>query len=259
MSGFPESLEPVRDMRPANWVVAALNEWPQRPFRVRDLVPPVFDAYARILHHLWLPGDVRDSSGTWADRAKQVGHVLGPETGRKDLEVGGDAPWSIHEGSISESELGALIRVLDPEGAKPPAWLALWSGFGSLGPGSSYLLLAGGSMWQRLAAARIRLTERIAQRRAQMAARKVPTFSLLHGNRSYFLFRGDLDDAIRLHREFQFHPPTLWWPDDRSWFVHTEIDAMSTYLGGSRGLIDRLVGEQILESFEVQEDTLAAL
>jgi hypothetical protein len=51
----------------------------------------------------------------------------------------------------------------------------------------------------------------------------------------------------------------LWWPDDRSWFVHTEIDSTSTYLGGPRVFVDRLVGEHILGSFEVEPDTLAAV
>jgi hypothetical protein len=258
MSEFPVGLEPVNDVSPSLWVQEALKDGPSRPLCVRDLVPPVFDAYARIMHHLWLPGDVRDPSGTWVDRAKQVGHVLGPQTGRKDLAVEGDASWLVHEGSISESELAAIIRVLDPGRAKPATWLALWSGFGFLGPGSSFLL-AGGSIRQRLAAARIRRRERIAQWRARMAARKVPTFSLLHGNRSYFLIRGHPEDSIRLHREFHFHPPTLWWPEDRSWFVHTEIDAVSTYLGGSRALVDRLVGEHVLESFEVGIEDLAVL
>ena len=92
-----------------------------------------------------------------------------------------------------------------------------------------------------------------------MRSRRLPTFALLSGGRSYLLFRGSIDEAIRLHREFEFHPPTLWWPDDRAWFVHTEIDASSTYVGGSAALIGRLVGEQILESFEVEADTAAAL
>jgi hypothetical protein len=56
-----------------------------------------------------------------------------------------------------------------------------------------------------------------------------------------------------------FQSPSLWWPEDRSWFVHTEVDGMSTYLGGSRAVVDRLVGEQVLESFEVQADARAAL
>ena len=98
MSGFPPGLEPVEDLTPADWVVAALDEWPRRPIQVRDLVPPVFAAYARILHHVWLPGDVREPSGTWADRAKHVGRTLGPETTRDDLKIEGDDPWLPHEG-----------------------------------------------------------------------------------------------------------------------------------------------------------------
>jgi hypothetical protein len=49
-----------------------------------------------------------------------------------------------------------------------------------------------------------------------------------------------------------------WWPEDRAWFVHTHFEATSAYLGGSRALVDQLVGEQLIESFEVQAETLVA-
>jgi hypothetical protein len=42
-----------------------------------------------------------------------------------------------------------------------------------------------------------------------------------------------------------------------SLFVHTEIDATSTYVGGSRALVDVLVRDQLLESFEVNPNDLA--
>ena len=29
----------------------------------------------------------------------------------------------------------------------------------------------------------------------------------------------------------------LWWPDDRAWFVATDIDLMTTYVGGSAAAI----------------------
>ena len=71
---------------------------------------------------------------------------------------------------------------------------------------------------------------------------------------------GAITDAARFYLQGRrFQSPALWWPDDRSWFVHTEIDASSTYVGGSEALVSRLVDEQILESFEVSEDSLAAL
>jgi hypothetical protein len=89
---------------------------------------------------------------------------------------------------------------------------------------------------------------------------RLATFALLgRSGRSYLLFRGALGDAERFTFNGWFQSPTLWWPDDRSWFVHTEIDAMCTYVGGSRDMIDSLVGQQILESFEVEADTPAAL
>lgn len=33
----------------------------------------------------------------------------------------------------------------------------------------------------------------------------------------------------------------LWWPEDRSWCVATEIDFGWTYVGGSQALIDAVV------------------
>lgn len=35
----------------------------------------------------------------------------------------------------------------------------------------------------------------------------------------------------------------LWWPNDRAWFVATEIDLMSTYVGGTQAYIDAVLGD----------------
>jgi hypothetical protein len=48
-------------------------------------------------------------------------------------------------------------------------------------------------------------------------------------------------------RELGFYSPSLWWPDDRAWFVHTDVDARSTYIGGSEALIDALLSDPQLE------------
>ena len=29
--------------------------------------------------------------------------------------------------------------------------------------------------------------------------------------------------------------PDLWWPEDRSWFVSTDVDFWSTYVAGGKG------------------------
>ena len=74
-----------------------------------------------------------------------------------------------------------------------------------------------------------------------------------------FLVRGTVNDAARFTFDGWFQSPTLWWLDDRAWFVHTHIDAMSSYVGGPRNAIDRLVGEPIFEAFEVNAQDVAGM
>jgi hypothetical protein len=46
--------------------------------------------------------------------------------------------------------------------------------------------------------------------------------------------------------------PNIWWPDDHSWCVATEIDLDSTYVGGTEGCINRIMTDPGLESFPAQ-------
>ena len=263
MSVFPEGLEPITDLTPAAWVEGSLGAWPARPFHVRDLVPPVFDAYARVLHRTRRSDDGPQPTGTWAERATALGRDLGPETTWWSLlgtaPYGEGADHGPDEGRLSESEVATLVSFLGARTADPGAcWFALWSGFGVLG-GEGALYRTRGGVLAELVAWRRRVVQDFRERRA---SRRLATFKLLgQSGRSYLLFHGSIIDAerFRFGEGGWFQSPTLWWPDDRSWFVHTEIDAMCTYVGGSRDMIDSLVGQQILESFEVGEDTLAAL
>src|SRR4026207_2183921 len=108
MRTFPPGLDPVVDLSPSLWVQEAMKDWPPERFRVRDLVPPVFEAYARILHRPRRPSDIRDPTGTWAERARERNVELRPETRWEDLERSRDDRWSLHEGSVSEGEVGTL-------------------------------------------------------------------------------------------------------------------------------------------------------
>ena len=258
-----EGLEPVTDLTAAAWVEEALGEWPARPFHVRDLVPPVFDAYARVLHRTRRSADGGPPTGTWAERAAALGRDLGPETtwwtllGTAPYEGGMD--HGPEEGRLNESEVATLASFLGAHTVDPSAcWFALWSGFGFLDGGAALLRSRGSVLteWWELRRARAD------DRRQRRALSRLPTFELLgRSGRSYLLFHGSVIDAqrFRFAEGGWFQSPTLWWADDKSWFVHTEIDASSTYLGGTRAMIDQLVGEQILESFEVREESVAAL
>jgi hypothetical protein len=41
----------------------------------------------------------------------------------------------------------------------------------------------------------------------------------------------------------------LWWPQDHAWFVSTDIDVPSTYVGGPASLVDALLEDDVLEVF----------
>jgi hypothetical protein len=53
----------------------------------------------------------------------------------------------------------------------------------------------------------------------------------------------------------------IWWPDDRAWFVATEASCGgSSYLAGSRRMIERLTTDARLEVLEAQlTDSLSDL
>jgi hypothetical protein len=50
------------------------------------------------------------------------------------------------------------------------------------------------------------------------------------------------------------NPPSIWWPEDRAWCVGTDIDLMTTYVGGSQAAIDALLADEQLEASAVSDD-----
>src|SRR5205823_9620956 len=51
-------------------------------------------------------------------------------------------------------------------------------------------------------------------------------------------------------------PPSFWWPQDRAWFVFSEIDLHCTYVGGTAALVERIVADSDLEAFPANLDDL---
>lgn len=49
--------------------------------------------------------------------------------------------------------------------------------------------------------------------------------------------------------------PSMWWPADRTWFVATEVDGFSSYVGGSRAAIDGVLASSELETIQVTAQT----
>lgn len=162
------------------------------------------------------------------------------------------APWGARpeEGSLDRDAIERLSDRLRPHTSTPHScWFAFWDGWGMPFPLTS--------------SARSRFGRGKGQEPPEEPGIKelkerwdAPKFSI--PGRDLLLFTGSLDDAIEGFYEPirgpHFQSAYFWWPDDRAWFVATEIDSDSSYIGGSSVCIEALVGDASLEALEVSID-----
>ncbi|MEX0874146.1 MAG: hypothetical protein WD646_05445 [Actinomycetota bacterium] len=156
------------------------------------------------------------------------------------------------EGRLDRTEATLLVNVLrEQTSTAADCWLAIWHGHGELtgAIGSLYLAQRGLRGW----------LHRRKQRRQRIdpppGLTEARTVSL--PSREYYLYRGAIDVVPR----FEFMPnslqtPNMWWPQDRAWFVGTEIDFDSTLVACGGTCAQALLGSD-LEALEVSpEDRL---
>jgi hypothetical protein len=185
---------------------------------VLSFVPRGFEAYCRIFHPA---GEV-----SWAEIASANGHE--PHALMQLPEITNTEGWHVdpHPGVFDELPRAGEL----PEGLRAPVtdtlrsytatpescWFAVWEGYGALRPD----------------------------------VRDAPWFRLPH--RKYHLFHGPIE-ALLMPCEPAWWDQTanIWWPADRTWCVATEVDLMSTYVGGSTDCIAALAAHPALEAYAV--------
>jgi hypothetical protein len=69
-------------------------------------------------------------------------------------------------------------------------------------------------------------------------------------SRRYLLFSGPLSVVDDLAEGEGAPDLSMWWPGDRAWLVSTEVDAITSYVGGSREIIDALLADESLDAVE---------
>ena len=66
----------------------------------------------------------------------------------------------------------------------------------------------------------------------------------------------EIKEALRASSEpempIAYQSANLWWPADRAWCVHTEIDLNTTYVAGSQRLIDAVLASEKLEAYQLE-------
>ena len=77
--------------------------------------------------------------------------------------------------------------------------------------------------------------------------------------RDHLVFRGSLASVLGLGRHnayglFERRSPDLLWPDDRGWYIATDVDLEFGYVGGSKALIAHLLEDPRLAAVALHAD-----
>jgi len=227
----------LADVSPASWIESRLRS----PFEgVGSVIPTGYGAYGRLFH----PVEDRDRGRRWADVARDNGRIVHPEmqfhminrpvrTPPPSGYERGDGPdW----GSLPLEERAVLIEHLGRHTTTPDrCWFCVWEGFGGLDD-------QGVSARVELPLARGYLLHR-----GPVEAAVEPIPYRHEPGHVLTATKGGTDAPALPDVYWDDQSPNLWWPDDRAWFVATEIDYAWTYIGGSTDLIDELMADERLE------------
>lgn len=249
-------VRPAADANAAEWARRALEG--DNGGTVRAYVPAGYESYARVFHEpYWVPPEVEaeherlmdrlikaakeggadaalisdlqeelarlESSAepltTWAEVAAANGKIAHPlmqwhqiATTRQD-----DDSLAYEGPEIEMSQAEALVAALRPHTSTPGDCIfCVWDGYGF----------------------------------DEIRPRTAPRARFFH---RHMVFEGPIDDVSRFVWDGAFEmPPNMWWPEDRSWFVATEIDEDCTYVGGSKAAVEAVLVSE-LEAAAIDE------
>lgn len=120
------------------------------------------------------------------------------------------------EGEFPEDQIRLLAVALREFTATPErCWFCLWVGFGGIEEDGAQVRLPG---------------------------------------REYTLSSGVIEAITSFHFGPVWQTPQLWWPDDHVWYVASDIDLKSTYLGASSACVDALLPSGELEVLRTSAD-----
>jgi hypothetical protein len=203
----------LRDVSPAAWIGPRLHPFGQD---AGSVIPDGFEAYARLFHPVEVDGRQR-----WSDIARRNGRIVHPEMQFHLISTPrGQMPTALYgrleprHGNLLLEQRRVLVEHLRDRTTTPDrCWFGLWEGFGGLDDGG--------------------IRERVA----------LP-------QRNYLLYGGTIDRALESPKPFD-QSPNLWWPEDRAWFVASEIDFAWTHIAGAHSLIATLLSDGRLEALPV--------
>jgi len=231
-------IEWVEDISAADWIGPRLHPFAQD---VGSVIPEGFEAYVRLLHPVETGLHGRE---TWRDVARRNGRIVHPEMQFHWISrpLGAEPPDGYDRGngpswgSLPLPERMILVGILGQYTTRADTcWFGVWEGHDPLEHEPDVEWQSAGSPGA--------LRAPVARRRSRPLPPALPAVELPH--RRYHLYRGQLEKALSPLPFDQ--SPNMWWPDDRAWFVATEVDYAWTYVAGSLLLADALMSDDRLE------------
>ena len=219
----PEGVEVVHDLSAAGWIEELLPNY--RWATVGSIVPEGFPAYARVFHPAYRStgGRSRPWAGvivpvrwsTVAEWSRRIVHPLMQFERIANIGENESPSWGEppQVGTLPREVRLSLVPILQRFTSTPQrCWFCLWDGFGEIN---------------------------------QLHYEGVPRVEV--PGRTYLLCRGPLEAVTSFGQS-----PNIWWPEDRSWCVATEIDLDSTYVGGTEECLTRILTDPVLETLPAQ-------
>ena len=218
----------VDEVSGADWIVSSVRNF---EYDVGSLLPVTFEAYARVLHPAGRGSGHGDQIDVrWSDVAAANGRIA--HAAMEWVAITGDwrfmyedpqpGIWDLAPsiGSLPSRQATNLANVLGRfTGTPTDCWFAVWDGYGNM-------------------PARLRTVPMIEMPYRRMVA-----------------LRGPLSAAgTAFSGRIWPESASLWWPDDRSWCVATDIDLQSTYVGAAARCIAAVLADNSLESYAVSID-----
>jgi hypothetical protein len=260
--------KPAPTSEPAQWIVDSLQDFGNN---VGSIIPRGFEAYARVFHPAWQVTPETRTPLRWSDVTKKTGQpyhkqmlwedVRGDEPEIYDYSTNTLSTWieGPEEGNLPKNVARALWQILEQHTQTPDdCFFAIWEGCGCL-PKSvleAPSFEIPGRKFHLHQAPIQAIEETFCTNDTKDDTGRTVSVGILNITKKTKI--PSLAEVKQLMKDFYsptfpvfYRNANLWWSNDRSWCVATEIDFNFTYVGGSREVVQAILDCETLEALQV--------